>query len=340
MPSNIKKLSASTTINNGDVRSDGLFYFVQNSGTAYASYALTFADMFLATKVITSVNFNSNAFTLSGSQVSINGVPTTGDIFQVNGSSYFNGSSVYTQNLTVGGNITSSSDISANGNMTIAKTSVLSGNTTINGTFLANSSVTINGSTHIANNVTITGTITTNNISIGSVVSSNTSSPKSSYSELIGIIYPVGSIYLSTANTNPNVLFGVGTWVAWGTGRVPVGVDTSSNTFNTVEKTGGTANSSVILHNHSATSTSSSTIAITDPGHLHSATVGIVVSATAGVVDIRGCSMQTINTSSATTGISATATTTTDTTVDSTGVAGTNLNLQPYITCYMWKRTA
>ena len=50
--------------------------------------------------------------------------------------------------------------------------------------------------------------------------------------------YPVGSIYMSKNNTNPGTLFG-GTWVTWGNGRVPVGVNTSDSAFNTVEKTGG-----------------------------------------------------------------------------------------------------
>lgn len=44
----------------------------------------------------------------------------------------------------------------------------------------------------------------------------------------INAVYPVGSIYLSTVSTNPNVLFGVGTWEAWGQGRVPIGVGTGS----------------------------------------------------------------------------------------------------------------
>ena len=52
--------------------------------------------------------------------------------------------------------------------------------------------------------------------------------------------YPVGSIYMSVSGTNPSSFLG-GTWVAWGSGRVPVGVNTSDGNFNTVEKTGGTA---------------------------------------------------------------------------------------------------
>lgn len=51
-------------------------------------------------------------------------------------------------------------------------------------------------------------------------------------------VYPVGSIYMSVNNVNPSTLFG-GTWQLWGAGRVPVGVDTNDTNFNTVEKTGG-----------------------------------------------------------------------------------------------------
>lgn len=54
-------------------------------------------------------------------------------------------------------------------------------------------------------------------------------------------IYPVGSIYMSaTLDTAAKVQNALGgTWTAWGAGRVPVGVDTSDDNFNTVGKTGG-----------------------------------------------------------------------------------------------------
>ena len=51
-------------------------------------------------------------------------------------------------------------------------------------------------------------------------------------------MYPIGSIYMSTSGSNPSSFLG-GTWVAWGSGRVPVGVNTADANFNTVEKTGG-----------------------------------------------------------------------------------------------------
>ncbi len=52
-------------------------------------------------------------------------------------------------------------------------------------------------------------------------------------------VYPVGSIYLSVVSTNPNTLFGMGTWAAFGTGRTLVGIDPGDADFDTVEETSG-----------------------------------------------------------------------------------------------------
>ncbi len=51
-------------------------------------------------------------------------------------------------------------------------------------------------------------------------------------------IYPVGTIYTSTASTNPSSFLG-GTWEAYGKGQTLVGIDSSQTEFNTVGKTGG-----------------------------------------------------------------------------------------------------
>lgn len=51
--------------------------------------------------------------------------------------------------------------------------------------------------------------------------------------------YPVGKIIMSTTNTNPSTYLGFGTWKLWGSGRVPVGVDTGQTEFNSSEKEGG-----------------------------------------------------------------------------------------------------
>ncbi len=55
-------------------------------------------------------------------------------------------------------------------------------------------------------------------------------------------LYPVGHILMSSNSANPSTYLGFGTWVAWGSGRVPVGVNSSDTDFSTVEKTGGAKN--------------------------------------------------------------------------------------------------
>lgn len=57
--------------------------------------------------------------------------------------------------------------------------------------------------------------------------------------DLVNAIYPVGSIYMTTVNTNPATRFPGTTWVAWGSGQVPVGVNAADGDFNTAERTGG-----------------------------------------------------------------------------------------------------
>ena len=46
-------------------------------------------------------------------------------------------------------------------------------------------------------------------------------------------VYPVGSVYINASvATNPGTLLGFGTWVAFGAGRVPVGIDSSDSDFD------------------------------------------------------------------------------------------------------------
>jgi len=143
--------------------------------------------------------------------------------------------------------------------------------------------------------------------------------------------YPIGSIYINATNsTNPATLLGFGTWVSFGTGRVLIGFDSSDPLFDTAEETGGSKNAIVVSHTHTAT--------VSDSGHTHSYN-GEVRNGNGSFVanaDFTAGSDNTVNTTnstnSATTGISVTN--------SSTGSSGTNANLPPYITVYMWKRTA
>ena len=66
--------------------------------------------------------------------------------------------------------------------------------------------------------------------------------------EIFKLIYPVGSIYLSTSTTNPSSYFG-GTWEAVAQGRTLIGVNTSDTDFNSAMKTGGSKTKNM-THSH------------------------------------------------------------------------------------------
>jgi hypothetical protein len=145
------------------------------------------------------------------------------------------------------------------------------------------------------------------------------------------LLYPVGSIYTnSSVSTNPGTLFGFGTWTAFGAGRVMVGFNASDSLFDTAEETGGSKDAIVVSHSHTASTTA------TDSGHSH----GVVTNFAAGFGgteicgEAKGGVVTTDSTNSASANITA------STTISTTGSSGTDGNLQPYITVYMWKRTA
>ncbi len=126
-------------------------------------------------------------------------------------------------------------------------------------------------------------------------------------------VYPVGSIYMTTVVTNPGMLFG-GTWVAWGSGRVPVGVNTADANFNTVNKTGGSKTHILTVDEI--------------PKHTHSQL--LYWSGEQGTNQVVSPALETNDPRQYTT-------------YPFTGAAGggqSHNNLQPYITCYMWRRTA
>lgn len=130
--------------------------------------------------------------------------------------------------------------------------------------------------------------------------------------QLFLLMHRVGDIIFSTSDENPSTIYG-GTWVAWGKGQVPVGVDTSDSDFKTVEKTGGEKEHTLTV--------------VEMPSHTHAQYVTSDNQAGGGIrVDYTkdGTSLPYLQ------GID-------------TGSSGENQphnNLQPYITCYMWKRTA
>lgn len=148
---------------------------------------------------------------------------------------------------------------------------------------------------------------------------------------LLDHIYPVGSIYMSTSATNPTNFFG-GTWVAWGAGRVPVGFNGSDGNFNSSEKTGGSKTIN-ISHSHTVNS------------HAHIGTVGYdennYYTSNAFGSTVRSYNGYAFNAKwSAPTNPVRLSYTSPESPGTNAQLSGSQSILQPYITCYMWKRTA
>lgn len=180
---------------------------------------------------------------------------------------------------------------------------------------------------------------------------------------LINLLYPVGSVYINaTNNTNPGTLFGVGTWTAFGAGRVPVGFNAADPLFDTAEETGGSKDATLVSHTHTGATgdqNQSHTHYISGAtgnagGHNHTVTLNNTTATG---------SSEAVAKWSALSSVTATSTATTSTigdhshsfsgstgltsqghlhyfTTDASGSSATNANLQPYITVFMWKRTA
>ena len=125
--------------------------------------------------------------------------------------------------------------------------------------------------------------------------------------------YPVGAIFTTTvayANSAAVVAaIGGTTWTAFGAGKVLVGVDASDTDFDTVEETGGAKTHTLTISEM--------------PAHTHSYDRQVTSTDALSIHDI-------VRTTGGNSG----------STTGSTGGGTAHNNLQPYITVYMWKRTA
>lgn len=58
--------------------------------------------------------------------------------------------------------------------------------------------------------------------------------------DILEAIYPIGAVYTNaTSSTNPNTVFGFGTWTPYGEGRVIIGHSASDSDYDTPGITGG-----------------------------------------------------------------------------------------------------
>ena len=181
------------------------------------------------------------------------------------------------------------------------------------------------GEDFAANNVTVAGTLNVTGIPTVPTASAGTNTTQAASTAFVTTAvaavdqatinahaYPVGSIYTSVVSTNPATLLGVGTWAAFGEGKVLVGIDSGDTDFYTVLETGGSK-------------TDSHTLTIAEmPAHTHTTTTG------------SGGGSSSATSQTQTTNSVGTATT------SSTGGGGAHTHdiVQPYIVVYMWRRTA
>lgn len=145
---------------------------------------------------------------------------------------------------------------------------------------------------------------------------------------LIDMAVPaVGEIEINTTGINPAVKYGVGTWELWGQGKMPVGVDSTDSDFDAAEKTGGSK---------------TKTFNLSDKGYAKISGIGGGSTAPNTVyigADRISCPEYSYKTKSAASSTSG---------GGSSSTFGTPLGgstdegdvMNPYITCYMWKRVA
>jgi len=125
---------------------------------------------------------------------------------------------------------------------------------------------------------------------------------------------PIGTLREFNVATNPATLLGIGTWSAYGTGRVTVAIDAGQTEFDTVDETGGEkthqlTEAELASHDHPGVTVALKNDNLTDGDKLHG---GSDHAGTAGLW------------------------------TPAVGDAGSDTahnNLQPYITVYRWVRT-
>jgi len=142
--------------------------------------------------------------------------------------------------------------------------------------------------------------------------------------------YPVNSILITTDSRNPGSYL-PGEWVAFATGKTLIGVNPNDTDFNAANKTGGSKAAKVVTHTHVTASAGEHThkgvrTPFKESGQTteHYSAAGGSSSSEWNATKSAGAHTHNVN---APTGTNVVA-------------ASNSANLPPYITVYMWRRTA
>ena len=155
---------------------------------------------------------------------------------------------------------------------------------------------------------------------------------KLSAADLLDLVYPVGSIYMSVSDVSPATIIG-GTWVSFAAGRVLVGVDPEDEDFDNVQETGGektvtlTADE-IPAHTHGNESITGQWSSMARSNDYANGVFSAGYNASFAAVssgNAWGWKNYAMNASHE---------------HDSVGGDQPHNNMPPYITCYMWRRTA
>lgn len=143
-------------------------------------------------------------------------------------------------------------------------------------------------------------------------------------------MFPVGFIIYTDNSTNPGTYLG-GTWEQIAQGRVLVGQDPTDADFDTAGDTGGSKTAN-LEHNHSISLSHSGT-AVGDHASLTHSTIKSNVSAGSGLQLVSGINNHTVGAHSVTQP---------DAHSGNSGNGGSTTQsiMNPFYTCFIWRRTA
>lgn len=155
-------------------------------------------------------------------------------------------------------------------------------------------------------------------------VSESNASNKTLLTDLLKLVYPVESIYLSYSSTNPNTTFGFGTWSQIAQGEALVGFKSADTPFGTLGSIGASGEKT-----HTLTTAEM-------PAHAHTMNAMVLRYATTTTATAAATRLTDIDGLTGATGTTVNLTAT----MQNAGSGNSHNNIQPSYVVYVWRRTA